>query len=154
MGNSSSSSSKPGILKRVKNAATTVNNTLKNAIDPLGVFHDKNTGSSTLTKVNNTLKNAVDPLGIFHDKNSGKQTTTTQTTTQSQPQITDQTQNYTPQRRGPPPRMSDGPQRRQPRGMSNPNTYSPNAGHGPQRREPQRRQQTYRTTSNAASYAP
>ena len=59
-----------GIFKRVKNGIKNINNKLKNAVDPLGLFHNKDTGESKLTKVNDTLKNAVDPFGLFHKKNN------------------------------------------------------------------------------------
>ena len=61
-----------GLLKRVKNGVKTVNNKLKNAVDPLGLFHNTSTGESKLTKINNKLQNAVDPLGLFHNKNEKK----------------------------------------------------------------------------------
>lgn len=148
MGNSSSSSSKPGILKRVKDTATKVNNTLKNVVDPLGVFHDKNTGESKLTKINDKLKNAVDPLNVFHNN-----TTIEQNKDKLNDRVYPGKPNpmYNDEQRRPrgPPHRPRGPPRG-PRHGEESNTFSPNGGNRPQRGRGMNR----RPTSNAASYAP
>ena len=71
MGNSESGGS-PGILKKLKEGAQWVGNTVTNAVDPLGLFHEKNDdslqgalknfGQSAISGVANTLNSGIDLL--------------------------------------------------------------------------------------------